>query len=133
VATRSSTLIYASSSGNFKGYVDMGTNIPLGDYTIKVKSDQYLRNAFPGIQKIPPQSPIQMPDITLITGDVLSDNKLNILDYNILFGCFKTDLFPIPRSCTSNQSISADLTDEGSVNMYDINLFIRELSVQAGL
>jgi len=133
VATRSSTLIYASSSGNFKGYVDMGTNIPLGDYTIKVKSDQYLRNAFPGIQKIPPQSPIQMPDITLITGDVLNDNKLNILDYNILYGCYKTDLFPIPRSCTSNQNISADLTDEGSVNMYDINLFIRELSVQSGL
>lgn len=134
VASGSGTIYYASTSGNFKGVVEFGNKIQSSaDYIIKLKSDQYLRNAYPGIQSVTAGTTMELPNISLVTGDVNDDNKLNILDYNFLYGCYQTDIFPTARSCDAVKKRATDLNDEGNVNMYDINLFIRELSVQPGL
>ena len=37
-----------------------------------------------------------------------------------------------PTTCTSQLKTSTDLTDDGSVNLDDYNLFLREISVQSG-
>ena len=71
-----------------------------------------------------------MPAVHLVTGDIKIDNALNILDYNILIGCY-SDFAPAV-SCTADLKEEADLTDDGQVNQFDYNLFLRDLSVQNG-
>jgi hypothetical protein len=55
---------------------------------------------------------------------------MNILDYNILMNCY-SDLLP-PVNCDALKKGSADLTDDGQVNQYDYNLFLRELNNRGG-
>ncbi len=132
IAIATSRMQYASESGSFTGSADLGTDITQGNYIVTLKSDQYLRNAFPGIQLLTPGQTVSLPAMTLVTGDVVTDNQLNILDYNILYGCYTGTIITRARACTTEQKNMADLTDEGTVNHYDYNLFIRELSVQGG-
>ncbi len=131
-ASKEAVIKYASESGNFQGVVELG-NIANGGYTVKVKTEQHLRYLVPGIQNISSSDLINIPNITLVTGDTNNDNRLDILDYNILYGCYTSDLMPTPRSCPGTNSTKADLDDEGKVNLFDLNLFIRELSVQSGI
>jgi len=64
-------------------------------------------------------------EFAMVTGDINNDNQINILDYNILMGCY-SDLLPAV-SCNGGDSLLADLTDDGNVNQFDYNLFLREL------
>jgi len=130
-ATTEAMIIYASSSGSFVGSANIGV-ATTGNYTVKIKTEQHLKNQFAGIQKISAGRTIDLPSISLVTGDTNNDNRLDILDYNILYGCYTSDLMPTPRSCAGDNSTKADLDDEGKVNLFDLNLFIRELSVQSG-
>lgn len=59
------------------------------------------------------------------SGDINGDNKIDILDYNILLGCY-SDMLP-PISCNSTNKLRADLNNDGKVNQYDYNIFIRTL------
>jgi Mg-chelatase subunit ChlD len=131
VATKAGVIDYISTNGNFKGSVNLGP-IRNGYYLIKIKTDRFLRKLYDGIQSLKSESVNIMSDITLVNGDANSDNVLNILDYNILYGCFSGDILKKPRSCTDAQKLTADLNDESHVNLYDLNLFLRELSVQNG-
>lgn len=131
IATKEAQITYASSSGNFKGSVNLGS-INAGNYLFKIKSGQYLRKTYPGFQTLQNGTDITLPAISLTTGDTNDDNKLNILDYNIIYGCFTGNVLTQPRSCTADQKLMSDLDDNGPVNLYDFNLYIRELSVQYG-
>lgn len=130
VLTKSGTVMFNSSTGNFTGIIDMGTTLTQGSYIVKIKSPQYLRRSVPGIHTVNLNQTTTLPAITFVTGDVVSDNKLNILDYNVIVGCY-SDFAPA-TSCTSQQKLDADLTDDGKVNQFDYNLFLRDLSVQNG-
>jgi hypothetical protein len=101
-----------------------------GQYIIKVKSDQHLRRAISGFVTLTAGTTQQLPSVTLITGDINNDNSLNVLDYNVIIGCY-SDISPA-TSCTASQKLAADINDDGSVNQFDYNLFLRELSVQTG-
>lgn len=79
----------------------------------------------------------------MIAGDINDDNQLDVEDYNILRDCGYGALNPLPISdptseynsptCQSHQfKNNADLNDDGIIDSHDFNLFIRELSVQAG-
>jgi hypothetical protein len=130
IANKLGQVIYNPGNGNFTGTVDLGTSIPTGNYTIKVKSNNYLRKSASGIYAIALNANLNVPAITLVTGDSNDDNQLNILDYNIILGCY-SDLGPA-SFCDQTRKDSSDLTDDGNVNQYDYNLFLREISVQRG-
>jgi hypothetical protein len=100
---------------------------------VKIKTPQHLRNQYSGIQQLNVGQTVNLAPISLVTGDVNNDNRLDILDYNALYGCYTSDLFPTPRNCTPENTVKADIDDEGHVNLFDLNLFVRELSVQSGL
>jgi hypothetical protein len=119
-------VVFNQQTGSFKGSVDMGPDLPSGVYTVKVKMDQSLKTLVPGIQVLTEASVNNMPQTTLINGDINNDNAINIIDYDILLGCY-SDFLPA-ESCTPAQKVQADLTDDGSVNQFDYNLFLRELS-----
>ena len=135
VANKSGTLAYQTGSGKFTGNIDMGT-LASGNYTVKVKSDGYLRRLIPGIQNVTAGQPYNVSAVNLVTGDINGDNAINILDYNILISCFSdpTQTVDSHALCNSNAqyAVLSDLEDNGVVNQFDYNLILREFSVQNG-
>lgn len=129
VANKSGTVQYNKENGNFTGNVDLGTRLPSGPYTVKIKSDRYLYRQLPGIVKLVTDQENSF-QTDLVTGDVNQDNVLNILDYNLIIGCYSD--FQAAVACNPTLQNDTDLTDDGHVNQYDYNLFLRDLSVQNG-
>ncbi len=126
VISKQGSVLFDTATGGFVGTVDLGTQFATGMYTLKIKSDQYLRGLISGIQTITNGQLTTLPKVTLIAGDINNDNAVNIVDYNIVIGCY-SDLLP-PISCTTANQVLADLNDDGNVNQFDYNLFIRELT-----
>jgi hypothetical protein len=129
IASDSGIVIYDQTDGNFKGNINLIQPITNGVYTVKIDLPGHLRRLIPGIQTLSSTSNI-LPPITLITGDVIDDNSLNILDYNIIVNCY-SDLLP-PKACNDTNKALADINDDGPVNQVDYNLFLREITVQNG-
>jgi len=125
VMTQQATVNYNSGTGKFTGIVDLGTQFATGIYTVKIKTEQYLRALVPGTQTITAKQTTPLPLTTLIVGDINGDNQINIIDYSILIGCY-SDLLPA-QSCTSQNQRLADLDDDGKVDFIDYNLILREL------
>lgn len=130
VLTKTGLVTYASSSGSFIGEIDLGTTVQSGVYTIRVKEETHLRRLIPGIQQLVQQITNPLPTFALVAGDINNDNTINILDYNLLVGCY-SDLLPA-ISCTDENKTKTDLNDNGAVNQFDYNLFLREITVQTG-
>ncbi len=131
VATKDGAVNYNSTSGKFTGNIDMGSAFVTGAYTVKVKTNQFLKSLVPGIQTITAGTTNQMPQTVLINGEINGDNVINILDYNILMGCY-SDFLPAV-SCTAANNLLSDLDDDGAVNQFDYNLFLRELTNRQGV
>ena len=137
VSDKLGSINYNAGSGIFTGSVDLGQPFATGNYTVKVKSDGHLRRLIPGIQNITSGQTIQLPQVNLVAGDINGDNAINITDYNILLSCINDpNIANIDNHalCNSNPSyiINSDLDDNGVVNEFDYNLFLREYSVQNG-
>lgn len=130
VGSKQGTVSFNATLGNFSGNVDLGSQFNTGIYTVKVKTDQYLRGLVSGIQTITKGQTANLASLTLVSGDVNNDNAINIVDYNLIVGCY-SDLLP-PISCNTLNEVRADLNDDGNVNQFDYNLFIRELTNLGG-
>jgi hypothetical protein len=130
VDSESQVVTFDPTSGYFTGVISLANSIAGGTYTVKVKTDQFLRSIVPGIQTIVSGQTNTLPKTTLITGDINNDNQLNILDYNVLMGCY-SDLSPA-TNCAAGDQVKADITDDGAVNQFDYNLFLRELTNRGG-
>jgi chitodextrinase len=128
-------VVYNSVSGSFKGAVEILPSADIedeeardafvtGSYVVKVKMEQSLRASIARNLTVGGENTI--PTTYLISGDINNDNKINIVDYDILIGCY-SDFLPA-EDCTPQKKIQADITDDGSVNAFDYNLFLRELS-----
>lgn len=125
-----STIVYDPASGSYKGSFTLGSSFPSGKYTVKVAVDHYLHRLIPGLITLSPDKNNIIPTVSLISGDTNSDNRLDILDYNTIIDCYSD--YQAPISCYDSKKEATDLTDDGNVNQFDNNLFIRELSVQFG-
>lgn len=130
VASKQGVITFNATTGAFVGNVSLGNTITSGAHTIRIKVDQYLRGVVSGIQTLTAGQTKALPSLTLIAGDVNNDNAINIVDYNILVGCY-SDLLP-PVSCNDLNKLRADLNDDDKVNQFDYNLFIRELTNLGG-
>lgn len=130
VANVSGTISYNTTTGIFTGSVDL-SSLASGSYVVKVTTPKYLAKTLPGVQTITQNQTNSMPTTAMIAGDVNGDNALNILDYNMIMDCY-SDLNP-PRACSDlAKKQASDIDDDGKVNQYDYNLFIRELSIRPG-
>lgn len=141
VATRTGQISYATASRSFVGTINAGQSaIPAGNYLVKIQTPQFLRKQYPGILSIQSPATIVLPNLTITTGDVNGDNKINILDYNILVGCFGAKANSPACTATPSQGelanlswkVLADLNDDGVVDGIDYNLFIRSLATKEG-
>lgn len=121
---------YDNQTGNFKGSLNLGTNFTGGNYTVKVKTGSFLQKTISGFITINQGSHINLTPVTLVAGDTNDDNQINILDYNMLVGCY-SDLLP-PVFCDATKKVKSDLNDDDNVNQIDYNLFLREITIQTG-
>ncbi len=135
------TLQYNSSSGSYVGTIDLRENLS-GLYSIRVKTDSFLRKL---VSTVPLRNNTTTTTLTatLVAGDVIADNALNILDYNIFVACAGGSSSDLPitnpqapynsAECSAHANrANADLNDDGLVNSRDLTLYLRELSVQVG-
>lgn len=127
---REGTVVYDEAIGKFAGIVDLGTSLPGGTYMIKLKPDQFLEAQVEGNHTLSKGVTTVLPETRLVNGDVVGDNVLNILDYNVLLSCY-TDLQPAAGCTGNNVVVFPDLTDDGFVNQFDYNLFLRELKAKS--
>lgn len=133
VNTAQGTVTYDQSLMKFSGSV-VDTNLSPGQYLVSLKIDGFLRASVPGFISVTGSQSVTLPEVSLVTGDINNDDQIDILDYNILIGCFGAKMQT--SSCTmppTSQSSGADINDDGMVNGIDYNLFLRELSVQHGI
>ncbi len=128
--TKQALVTFDPLIGYFTAHVNLGNTIISGNYTIKVKTDQSLRALFPGIQSITAGTSKNLPTITLLTGDINNDNRINLLDYNLLTSCY-SDLTKA-TNCAPGDDIRTDLNGDGHVDAADYNLFLRELNNRGG-
>ncbi len=125
ILEKSGIITYQPATGNYTGTIDMGTTLQNKAYTVKLKGDKYFKKSG-GNPTVITGTTIQLPPTTLSAGDAFEDNNANINDYNLIYSCYSVD--SPPRSCTAAQKYQADLNDDGNVNQYDYNLFLREIS-----
>lgn len=126
------TVLYNTTSQNLHGTVSV-SSLTSGSYLAKVQMTGFLPKQLPGIITLTQGQTTILPVVSLTTGDINTDGQLDLLDYNILIGCFGSK--QSTASCTypiTSQSPGSDINDDGSVDGVDYNLFLRELSVQRG-
>lgn len=115
---------YNAQTGKFTTTVDLGKTLTGGTYTVKVRVEGYLAKIVENISVTTGQTANVSAD--LITGDVVregeSKNRLDILDHNFITSatCF--------GKAATGACLDADLDDNGTVNEFDYNLFLREFT-----
>lgn len=128
VSSASGQIKYEAGTGDFRGTVVTKTPLASGNYNIRVRSSQHLTRLLPGVAIVNTRTN-QLPTASLVAGDVNDDNKLNIIDYNLLIGCSSTVPDPL---CTGVLKLQTDLDDNGVIDIADYNLFLREIANQPG-
>ena len=124
VSSQNVPITYNPIDGNFSGSAPFA-NLTSGTYTITMTTDRYLRSTT-GVQTITAGVATILAPVYLTVGDIVSDNQINIADYNTLMDCYSD--FRLAKACSNQQKTLADLNDDGNVNQLDYNLFIREIT-----
>ena len=138
-----------ATSGIFEGTVDLGTSITTGSYLVTLTTPGYLvrKVANVTITANKNDNKINFTDATtgpyLVPGDIVGnndqatpDNNLGPLDYSMLMSCLIDDhdintSSASQSTCNTNNTLYhklSDLNDDGKVDKFDYNLFIREIS-----
>lgn len=129
--------------GKYTGIIPYGANFAAGTYTIKITVNGHLTKLVPGSQAITDiDTTVNVPSVNLVAGDIDGDNSLtsslSLGDYNILLSCISdSDYKDVDAHALCGQNANykarADLEDNGAIDKFDYNLFLREFSVkQAG-
>lgn len=121
---------YTPASGDYRGSITLGPEIKAGTYTIKVKMLKYLMKNAATNFNVSGSGTKELPPIRLTAGDIDNNNILDVKDYNSLLSCI--DKETQPSTCDQTQKQITDLNDDGSINVSDINLFLREFAVGKG-
>jgi hypothetical protein len=102
-----------------------------GTYLVKVKLSNTLRRTQVGLFTVTSTTTsVTIPRIVTMIGDVDGNNRVDLNDYNILYGCYSV-LGP-PKSCSAQYLPGAggepttDLDDDGDVDQGDLNLILRK-------
>lgn len=120
VQTATGQVAYNNASSSFKGTTTI-TAIPSGNYSIKIRVDNSLWRAVKGLSLTAGET-TTLSRTTLIPGDLDQDNRISLLDYNILMSCYGS------KTCTKKQQ--ADLNMDGRVNEIDLNILYSQFAAE---
>lgn len=117
-STTAPRFTYNSSTGKYEG--TLLVDLPAGTYKVKIGADKYLKKSLGDVTS---GIPVAF-NSSLVAGAMAGNNFLSVSDYNNLVGCLFKPLQPSITFCNL-----ADLDDNGVVDQFDYNLFIREIAV----
>lgn len=101
----------------FRGVIHLG-ELPNGKYYIKITAENMLQTTVqPIFQELSSARLNYIPDVTLLQGDINSDNQVNIVDYNIALPCFQN------KRCEDYKLI--DFNDDNVANVIDYNILLQ--------
>ncbi len=126
VANVAGTVTFDTTSGLFQGEFDLG-KLSSGTYSLFVITPGFLKKELSRVT-LASQQTTTLSTIYLVNGDILSQNTLSILDYNMIYSCFGSR----QNSSTCLNPQGADLNDDGVVDGIDYNIFLREYVSQRG-
>lgn len=130
VKTITVPMTYTFAKGAFDATVSLGMNWMSGVYDIRVYTPKYLSRHLTQNITIAKESQVSIPAFDLVSSDVNLDDKIDILDWNMIAACYT---FPgIPTTCSAQQIEQVDTDDDNDVDDYDLNLFRRDLSSRSG-
>jgi len=130
VGTMDGTIRYNPQKGIFEGTGTLRTSVPPAEYTFRVSTPMYLKKKFIFKEKIQPGKKYTLPVVDLTSSDVDNDNKLTILDYNMITNCYT---FPDEEpTCSKESAALVDVDDNGENNEFDVNLLTRDVAVLKG-
>ncbi|HEX8965373.1 MAG TPA: beta-N-acetylhexosaminidase [Patescibacteria group bacterium] len=118
---------FDSTSGSFIQTYDV-KDLPDGKYSFLIKVKNFLSKQIIGWIAISSSSDNVLPPITLVAGDMIENNSISIVDYNILLSCFGSKA--LEGGCLNKQA--ADLNDDGYIDGVDYNLLLREMPATGG-
>lgn len=124
-------ITYDSDFGFFTGSIDLGDAWTSGPYLIKFKTPMNLIKQVGGIHMLTAGQEYKVPRFDLVSGDVNSNNQLEVLDYNMILECATYEENDEPK-CDTEVIASRDTNDDGKIDLFDSRLFLRNLSVQYG-
>lgn len=146
---KTGTVTYAAGNNlyGYQGTFDLGTAVPAGQYNVAIRTNNAISQQATGFVTITPGQTTTITFPSLISGNVYdtsidnasptNDNQLDILDYNAIM-----DNWLNPNNCDTKTGtalqvcqtikLRADLNADGTVDVLDYNLFIREMSVYRG-
>lgn len=129
-------LTYNPSTKKFEASID--NILTEGLYNIFASNPRYLTAKYPTLVKVVEggDTDLTSNDFYVIAGNVnnkdLSENKIDLLDYNVLLSCSE---FSIDRTICDEDPVYiqySDLNDDGSVDQADLTLWLKEYSNQSG-
>jgi hypothetical protein len=129
VLSRSDFIDFKTDTGDYEGTIDMGNSLPKGNFIVKISTPGYLwRKA--GTVAVTPHQTMTIPQVTLVAGDFNNDNSINVLDWNILMGCYSDSAQP--TFCNLDKTKLTDISADFHVDFLDVNLLLREFAIQHG-
>jgi hypothetical protein len=126
VMARIGRIVFDYDDGAYIGVVDMG-NLQSGTYILKIKMNNYLQKRVTGTVRVTKATRTTVPAVILPAGDINNDNKTDILDYNILRGCY-SEILPA-TFCDDTRFLLSDISNDGYVDALDYNLLLREFNL----
>lgn len=100
----------------FRGVIHMGP-VEEGKYYIKVLSEKMLQSIVrPTFQELKNNRLNILPEVTMLQGDIDSNNKIDIVDYNTALSCFQN------KKCEDYKLI--DFNDNDTANVVDYNILL---------
>lgn len=94
-------------------------------YYLKVKLNGTLIKRISGTYAAGPTA--TTPTTLLVPGDLDTNNEMGVQDYNLMVGCYKA--LPI---CTQELKDVADLNDNGTIDIDDLNILQRAFAIGRG-
>jgi hypothetical protein len=107
-------------NGRYIGGLGLNPTFETGVYTVKVRMSNTLIKSLGNIT-LTKSTSNNLPLATLIPGDLVTDNILDIFDYNVLVSCYGSRKGS--EFCGGNEVIS-DLNDNGAVDGVDYNVLL---------
>jgi len=89
--------------------------------------DNTLWKSLPGIQTIVKSQSFTAPQVMMVPGDVIRDNEINLLDYNMMISCLQS------TNCSIGLPSSMfDFNDDGIIDEVDLNILLSSFSKRLG-
>lgn len=114
------------NGNDYTGYVIV-PSIAKGNYQVKVKFNTTLYKTIPGLYYLSDTQSVNTTPVRLTNGDFNLDQRLDLLDYNIMLSC--TQKKP---ACNQAMQEYTDLNSDGKVSEADYSIFVRQFDVREG-